>query len=333
MIHNDCIFGRVEITEPIILELIKSQALQRLKGIDQGGCESLYVCRTVLKNKLHHNRFAHSLGVYLLLRKFGASLEEQIAGLIHDISHASFSHSIDYVSGDEKSQKEHNHQDSIFDAYIRQTEIPKILTRYGFSPKYIFDDTNFPLKERPLPELCADRIEYSLREALVFGEIKKEDAVKILKKLTVFENQWVFSDLPTAKGFANIFFKMNKIYYSGLSSAIMFRTIGDCLGYSLAKKYINKKDLYTTDEVILRKIKNKVKKDDKLKILFSRMNGNIKCQNNFEKYDIKVFVKSRIVDPLCWHQGKIKKVSDINKKWATVVKEEMKPKEYFLKYN
>ena len=138
MTYNDCIFGRVKIKEPVILELIKSKTLQRLKGIDQGGYQPLYAKpKTVLKNRRHHNRFAHSLGVYLLLKKYGAPLEEQIAGLIHDVSHACFSHCIDYVLT-EGSQKKHSHQDNIFVEFVRKTEIPGILKKYQISSKYIF---------------------------------------------------------------------------------------------------------------------------------------------------------------------------------------------------
>ena len=44
---------------------------------------------------------------------------------------------------------------------MRTSEIPNILERYGFNLDYILDDKNFPLKERSLPDLCADRIDYA----------------------------------------------------------------------------------------------------------------------------------------------------------------------------
>ena len=56
--------------------------------------------------------------MYALLKKFGASTEEQIAGLIHDVSHSAFSHCIDYVL-DEGSEKTHNHQDRIFATFVK----------------------------------------------------------------------------------------------------------------------------------------------------------------------------------------------------------------------
>ena len=39
---NDIIFGEIIIDEPVIIELIKSKPLQRLKGIECGGYASLW---------------------------------------------------------------------------------------------------------------------------------------------------------------------------------------------------------------------------------------------------------------------------------------------------
>jgi hypothetical protein len=113
----------------------------------------------------------------------------------------------------------------------------------------------------------------------------------------------------------------------------MFQAVGNYLRYALSKKYISEKDLYTTDKIVLAKIKPYHKKDSKLKLLFNRMNNKIGFKNNPEDYDEKVFCKSRVVDPLCWHAGKIKRVSDIKLEWKKILKHESKPKEYFLKFD
>src|SRR3989344_8653454 len=167
MKYTDQVYGKTEITDPVILELISCPALQRLKDIDQAGYLPIWKISDHHINEYDHSRFAHSVGVYLLLRNYGAPLEEQIAGLIHDVSHSAFSHCIDYVL-DTGSEKEHNHQDNVFDEFVRKSEIPKILKKYNFGLEYILDDKNFPLKEKDLPDLCADRIDYSLRTAVIF---------------------------------------------------------------------------------------------------------------------------------------------------------------------
>jgi len=324
MKYKDRIYGNFEITEPVILELINSSTLQRLRGIDQAGYFEPHFPGTT------HSRFEHSVGVYLLLRKYGTPIEEQISGLIHDVSHSAFSHCIDYVL-DAGSEKDHNHQDNVFDDYVRQSEIPGILKKYNFDLEYILDDNNFPLKEKDLPDLCADRIDYSLRTAVIFEKIKNKKY--FIDNLAAENGKWIFKNFESAEKYAELFLKLNTDYYTGLPSAVMFRTVGDYLRYALLQGYISETDLYTTDKKVLAKIKPHIKTDSRLSLLFDRMNNKIGFRSDPKDYDGKVFCKSRVVNPFCWRNGEIKKVSEINSIWVDIIKQESKPKEYFLKFD
>ena len=324
MKYTDRVYGNFEIEEPIILELINSKTIQRLKDIDQAGYFEPHFPGTA------HSRCEHSIGVYLLLKMYHAPIEEQIAGLIHDVSHSAFSHCIDYVL-DTGSEKEHNHQDSIFDEFIRKSEIPEIIKKYNLDLEYILDDRNFPLKERDLPDLCADRIDYSLRTATVFEEI--ENGKYYIDNLLAENGKWIFKDFESAEKYAKLFLKLNTDYYAGLSSAVMFKTVGDYLRYALSKDYISETDLYTTDKIVLGKIEPYIKIDSKLSLLFERMNNKIGFRDDPNDYTGKVFCKSRAVNPLCWHGGKIIKVSEVNPSWEDIIKRESEPKEYFLKFD
>lgn len=331
MKYADRVYGEAEIDEPVILELINSSSLQRLKEIDQAGYRPLWVKPMADAGLYDYSRFAHSLGVFLLLRKYGAPPAEQIAGLIHDVSHSVFSHVIDYVLPG-GSESEHSHQDNIFSAYVRKTEIPGILAKHGYDLEYVLNDKSFPLKERALPDLCADRIDYSLRSAVIFSEIDQDSKNYLLENLLTRDQRWVFKDALSAKKYAELFFKLNDIYYSGFLSALMFRTVGDYLRHALQKKYIAEGDLYTTDKAVLEKIAKYHTTDDKLSELFARMNKKIICRNNPQNFDTEVTCKSRAVDPWCSHQGKTLRVSEVYPEWADIVRRESKPKQYFLKF-
>jgi hypothetical protein len=332
MEYTDRVYGKVNIKEPVILELLNSAPLQRLKDVDQAGYRPLWSKPDVEVGKYDHSRYAHSVGVYLLLRKYNASLEEQISGLIHDVSHSAFSHCIDYVL-DSGSEKEHNYQDNLFKDYVRNTEIPAILEKYGFDPEYILEEKNFPLKEKELPDLCADRIDYSLKTAVIFEELKEKEVNYFLDNLTVIDNNWVFEDLESAQRYAELFLKLNRDYYSGVASAIMFRAVGDCLRYALQKEYINESDLYTTDELVIKKLKKSLDKDENLQLFFDRMNKKVNIENDPDNYDIKVFCKSRVVNPLFRQGDKIKRVSQANARLRDLITQELNPKQYFLKFD
>ncbi len=325
MIYQDKVYGQFEITEPVILNLINSQELQRLKEIDQAGYYEPYHPGS------KHSRFEHSVGVYLLLKKFDASLEEQIAGLLHDVSHAAFSHAIDYALA-EGSEKEQSHQDNYFKEFVLKSNIPGIINKYGFSTDYILDESNFPLQETQLPDLCADRIDYSLRGLLAYGVAEVDNVKYILENLTVKNNKWVFKDLDSAYEYAKLFKNLNSNFYSGIETAVMFRRVGDYLRYALNKKYITKDDLYTTDKKVIEKINENLEKDVELCLFWKRMNNGSGYENNPNNYDVEVYCKSRIVDPLCWYNGKIERVSDVEPSWKDIIKQEYEPKRYFIKF-
>ncbi|MFA6159584.1 MAG: HD domain-containing protein [Parcubacteria group bacterium] len=325
MKYIDRIYGEFEISEPVILEIIQSPEMQRLKGVDNGGYLEPYFPKT------KRNRFDHSIGVYLLLKKYRASLEEQIAGLIHDVSHPVFSHAGDYYFSNGSAENQ-SHQDNSFEKYVRKSDLPKIFKKYNIDLEYILNDENFPIKENNLPDICADRIDYSLREILIFKIGEKEDVDYLLNNLEIKDGRWIFYDFKCAKKYANYFRMLNKIYWCDLPSALMFMTVRDYMRYSLEKKYINLFDLYTTDGEVLSKISYYLNRDERLRYLFDRMNNKIKVKNDSEDFQERIVCKSRVIDPLCYHDGRIQRVSDINLEWKEVIREEIKPKEYFLKF-
>jgi uncharacterized protein len=330
MIYHDRVYGKVKITEPIILALIKSKAIQRLKYIDWGGYRKLYTNPRLLSQKLLKiNRFEHSVGVFILLRKFNASLEEQIAGLVHDTSHGIFSHALDYLFARGHKQ---DYGDRIFNNFFKKSEIPKILRKYSFEPNHFLNIKSFSLLEKNLPDLCADRIDNFLRLISMFKESNQKTINYFLKSLCVKDSNWFFSNFKIAKNFSNLYLKMYQIYVSDIESAVMFNIISRILKLSLRKKYLIKNDLFKTDQDALRKIKKNLKKDIVLNNLFTKMKGKVKFKNDPKDYDYHEFVKSRVVDPLFRGGGKLKHISEVDKKWKKIVEEGLKPKEYYLKF-
>jgi HD superfamily phosphohydrolase len=325
MIYHDRVYGPQEITEPIVLELLASPVLERLKGVDQYGYFEAYFSGTA------SSRYDHSVGVYLLLKKYGAPLTEQIAGLIHDVSHTVFSHCIDYAltGGDQKGQ---SHQDSSFPSFLKESNLLLIFEKYGFNLDYILNDENFPLKEQPLPDLCADRLDYSLRDAMKFTGLTPEKVKNILDDLRVENGQWFFINQTAAEDYARLFLNLNRNYYCGLPSAMMLHGVGDYLNYALEKNYILPSDLYTTDQTVLKKIEKFWIDDDRLRPLFDRLNNKVAAKNDPVDYDDQVFCKSRAVDPLFKDGSTLERLSEVSPEWKKILVEELRPKEYFLKF-
>lgn len=154
MLIIDRVYGKIKITNPLIIELIKSSPMQRLKGINQSGGP------VFLEPNRDITRYEHSIGVWYLLNKYGANLEEQVAGLLHDTPHTAFSHVIDFVFQSE----DHTFHEKFMEKVILFSEIPTILKKYNINVGTILDKERFHLLDAELPDLSADRIDYFLRD-------------------------------------------------------------------------------------------------------------------------------------------------------------------------
>jgi len=231
MKYQDRIYGAIEINEPIILDLIDSPSIQRMKGVSQHGYFEPYFPGTA------YSRFEHSLGVFVLLKKFKAPLLEQIAGLLHDVSHTVFSHVADYIfsNGSEENQ---NFQDDCFKEFIEKSEIPEILKKHKINCKDILDDTKFPLKEKKLPDLCADRIDYFFRDLKATNKATQKEIDKFINNLTITDSLWIFKDKDLAKKYTYLFLETNNWFWSGLESAVMLKTTGNLVNMLLKKGYL-----------------------------------------------------------------------------------------------
>ncbi len=109
---SDPVYGVMEFTDSAVKEIIGLPHFQRLKRIGAGGLLG------ELKEKGRYTRYEHSIGTMMLLQRLGARREEQIAGLLHDVSHTAFSHTIDYVLGDPLKS---DFQDANHDRYLATT--------------------------------------------------------------------------------------------------------------------------------------------------------------------------------------------------------------------
>lgn len=54
---------------------------------------------------------------------------------------------------------------------VDDSEIPDLLADFKYNYKEIIDDSNWSILEQPAPALCADRIDYTLRDMYEYGEM------------------------------------------------------------------------------------------------------------------------------------------------------------------
>lgn len=325
----DDIYGEFDITEPVLEELINSEALQRLKGIAQGGYYPAYP----ESQQKRLTRFYHSVGDMLLLRKFNAPIEEQIAGLIHDVSHTSFSHTFDYIMEGAEGQKKQNFQDSIHERFVLKSDIPQILEKYGYDLNYILDDSHFPLKENNTPNICSDRIDYSIRDDFFqVGLLSENDRNYILNSLTVVNGSFAMKDFESAKFFAEFFWKIDSIQYSSIKSAVMFGFGGLFFKSAVDAEIITLEDFFDkNDAEILKIIEDNLNKNEKLKLYYDYLHlPKEEFESNPNNFIRRTFCKVRRIDPYFISNGKLNRVSDYDKEFKEKLSKVSKFNEYFL---
>lgn len=241
MILEDDIYGKFEV-DLVLKEIVNSKPLQRLKSISQFGLPSTYYH---LGEEQCYSRFEHSVGVMLLLRKLGASIEEQIAGLIHDVSHTAFSHLIDWVKG---SNVREDYHDKRHRSYVFGTKILKILKSLNLNVNEIVDERNHSLLEQKIPGLCADRIDYLLRE------IPVEEARQLADNLTVVDDQIVFMDEESAFEFANLFLEKQMDHWGGYEAVVRYSLFAEILKKALDEGIITFDDFWGVDNLITERL-------------------------------------------------------------------------------
>lgn len=299
MIIKDKIYGRFEITEPILIELLKSPAVLRLKKISQYGIPDQY-CE--FKN---FSRYDHSFGVMLCLRKIGADLEEQIAGLIHDVSHLAFSHVADWVFAEGHQGKEDYH-DSIRDLFIKNSGIPGILKKHGFNLERILDENNFKLLENRIPNVCADRFDYSIQE--FYYNHNRSIVERCVNSLADYRGEMIFLSQKTALLFAKNFLNLQLQHWGSNSIATRYFDFSIILKKALQKSIIKQEDFFLDEDLIMSKLyaSHDREIDERLKLLEKADYIQIRAKSNQ-----KINKKFRYVDPRVLIDGKIKRVSEL----------------------
>lgn len=185
-------YGSLHVQEPVIVELISSPAMERLKHISQ------YGVTCYARNKQDFSRYEHSIGVFALLRRFNAPLGEQIAGLLHDASHTVFSHVGDVLFNQYFNR--YSYQDDIHEWFLEKVGITTILSRYGLEDCCTEKaKKSMRMLEQDKPDLCADRIDYLLRGGLHDDLLSQEDISCIVNDLSFKHDLWIFTSIDSAR--------------------------------------------------------------------------------------------------------------------------------------
>ena len=296
---NDRLYGETTFEEPVLIELLNSRAMQRLKGISQFGLPKEFCPFPGF------SRYEHSVGVAILLKKLKAGLEEQVAGLTHDVSHPAFSHLVDWVLGNREKE---DHQDRNHKKIVSSSDIPEILNRHGFEPERIIDVKKYGLLEREAPDLCADRVDYAIREFKTWAA--PSIVGDCLDNLVNHNGRIEFYTADSAINFAFAYAKCQREHWGGAECTVRWEIFSQALKTALKNGIIKEDDFYMEDEQILRKLR--VNGNVEIGIALEMLDRKrLKLRENSENPQYKLKKKFRYIDPAYINKREVHKLSGL----------------------
>lgn len=306
MYFQDPVYGAVTVEEPVLLAVITSQALQRLRGVLQHGITSLIGITQPV------SRFEHSLGTMFLVRVLGASLEEQLAALLHDVSHTAFSHVIDYVFEDYDNQSFH---DEVKVDYVARTDLPALLARHGYAWEALIHEADFPLLEQPAPRLCGDRLDYFLRDSLGLGLATATEVRRALSHLQVRNGRIVTDSLESARWLADTYMAADDASWANFREVGLYELAARAIRRGLALGVISEDDFWSTDVVVWEKL-GKVA-DDRLQKLMALVSPATRFVRDEKNVSFRVSPKVRTIDPdVLLPDGQLRTLSQMDSVFA-----------------
>jgi HD superfamily phosphohydrolase len=280
---TDCLYGTWEV-EPVLGELLRSHPVLRLKRIHQGGASYL------VNPFWNVTRYEHSVGVMLLLRKLGASLEEQIMGLLHDISHTAFSHVVDVAF---RREQEDFHE-LMFEEILFRSEVPAILRRHGYDAAQLLM-RSYPLLDRPLPGLSADRIDYTLRDMYCYGKTAKREVQEFLQTLKVVDRVICTTSISQAEWFVQMYYQEVIGFFLDPLNLYGYEMLAQVLLLALEKGILLRDDLFTDDETVMTRLRQSG--DGEIVRMLERIHPRVRVTEAKSGYDFHRINKLRTIDP------------------------------------
>ena len=301
------LYGEFQVTEPVLIELFKSPVMERIKYVRQYG-----VLDYVVKQKKEYTRYEHSVGVWALLRKYGASLEEQIAGLLHDASHTVFSHVGDILFAHNSAHS--SYQDDIHKWYLKQQKVDQLLAKHNLSLDAVLHKSgDHRMLEQDLPDICADRFEYNLQAGILTNMLSAQEIKTILNDACYKNGTWFFVNQESAKKLAKVSLFNSPHVWGSPEGNQIYAWTADALKRALEIGLLAANDIhFSTDSIVWDKLwisddpmiaacMDKIVNYKKLITVMSPEHGQRLVKTKF-----------RGLDPLVMDQGELKRLTELD---------------------
>ena len=212
-------------------------------------------CGTIYSDLFESNFFFstldHSVAVALIVWHFTHDKKQTLSGLFHDIATPVFKHCVDFLNGDYMTQE--STEDLTTNKIKNSKEISALLERDKINVAEVDNYHLYPIADNDTPKLSADRLEYSLSNALFTYRMLNHDSIKeIYDDIEIQlneenETELGFKTKRIARNFVKVTSRLSIIYREDRTRYSM-QLLADILKRLSNENKICKKDLYELKE-------------------------------------------------------------------------------------
>ena len=263
-------------------------------------CGTIY--SNLFESDFFYSNLDHSVGVALIVWHFTHDKKQTLAGLFHDIATPAFKHCVDFMNGDYMTQE--STEDLTAEIIKNSPEITTLLARDKIKISEIDNYHFYPIADNDTPRLSADRLEYSLSNALFTYKLLNSSEIK-----TIYQNieiqkgnngtpELAFKTKKIARQFIKITSTLSIIYREDRTRYSM-QLMAEILKRLNVAESIQKSDLYTLKEQEIIDIINSSRYSN----VFNNWQASttVKTSKTLPRnvYYIHQPAKVRYIDPLC----------------------------------
>ena len=254
----------------------------------------------------------HSVAVALIVWHFTHDKKQTLSGLFHDIATPVFKHCVDFLNGDYMTQE--STEDLTSKIISNSKEIMELLKRDNIKLEEVEDYHIYPVADNDTPKLSADRLEYSLSNALLTYKLSNIDDIKkiysdiVLGKDEDGTLELSFKSKTTALEFVKLTSKLSIIYRDDRTRYSM-QLLADIIKKLNEDGLITKEDLYNKKESEVIEIIEISKYKDVFNIWKNAKNIKVSKEKPENVYFVHHGAKIRYIDPLV----NKKRISSISK--------------------
>ena len=243
----------------------------------------------------------HSVAVALIVWHFTHDKKQTLSGLFHDIATPVFKHCVDFLDGDNMTQES---TEELTNKIISNSkEIMNLLKRDNILLEEVDDYHKYPIADNDTPKLSADRLEYSLSNALLTYKLMNLDEIReIYDDIEVQKDEnnvdeLSFKTKSIARKFVKVTSRLSVIYREDRTRYSM-QFLADIMKRLNEEKKVTREDLYKLKESDIIEMIEKSDYKDMYKIWSKTKKVKVSNTEPQNVYYVRHGAKIRYINPL-----------------------------------